>query len=94
MRAGYQSGNFLASLPAKAQTVYRKALPRVGPWYAGHAIWITGCKIPSKEASWSQQCEAKLIHKEMSCWQLQCDQQNHFSIHGTSGEIHFHFGKQ
>lgn len=90
------SGNFLVSQPDRGQTVYRKALPRVSLWYAGYVLWITGCKIPSKEASWSQRCEAKLIHKEMSCWQPRCDQHNYFSIHGAvdwsyRGEIHIRF---
>ncbi len=90
------SGNFLVSPPDRGQTVYRTALPRFCLWYAGYAIWITGCKIPSKEASWSQRCEAKLIHKEMSCWQPLCDRQNYFSIHGpvdrrNRGEIHICF---
>lgn len=86
-------GTFLSVQRTWWQTVYRKALPRVCLWYAGYAIWITGCKIPSKEASWSQRCEAKPIHKEMSFWQPQCDQENYFSIHGPidwnyRGEIH------
>lgn len=69
----------------RGQTVYRKALPRVSVWYAGYAIWITGCKIPSKETAWSQWCEAKLNQEEMSCWQSQYDQRNYFSIHGFGG---------
>lgn len=70
-------GTFLCVHWTAGQTVYRMALPRVCLWYAGYAMWITGCKIPSKEASWSQQCEAKLIRKKMTCWQPQCDQQHY-----------------
>lgn len=39
-------------------------------------------KSHQRRLHWSQRCEAKLIHKEMSSWQPQCDQQNFFSIHG------------
>lgn len=76
------SGNFLVSRPYRAQTVYRKALPGARRWYAGYVLWITGCEIPSKEASLSQRCEAKLIHKETSCWQPQSDNRSYASIHG------------
>lgn len=63
------------------QAISRKPLPRVRLWYAGYAIWITDCKIPSKKTSWSQQCETKLIHQEMTCRQARRDQHNCFSIH-------------
>ena len=88
------SGNLLVCLLDRGQIVYRKPFPRVGLWYAGYAIWITGCKIPSKEASWSQWCEAKLMHKEMRSWQLQCDQHSQLSVYGPElrwGDSFFFF---
>lgn len=62
-RASSTKGTESANFSCVSYQVKNTLLRPSTAWYACCAIWISGCKIRSKGASWSQRWEAELIQR-------------------------------